>query len=170
MSFPQQKFREIIFQLLYSADLVQGSRDEMTAMLMKELLVTKKIVKEAWTRVDQILAQLPTIDAAIAKTSHSYRFERIQSVERNILRIGAYELLYDPSIPPKVAISEAMRLAKKFGTPEATAFVNAILDLIYKTNLGQSPDTQVLSDTIHALEKTEEFLSKEPLERLEDEE
>ena len=160
MSLPQQKFREIVFQLLYSADLAQGSRDATTAMVMKEVLVTKKTVKEAWERVDQILKELPSIDAAISDASQSYRFERIQSIERNVLRIGVYEILYDAAIPPKVAISEAVRLAKKFGTPEATAFVNAILDLIYKTHEGETGDTQHLKETVEALEKRDAFIEE----------
>lgn len=160
MPLPQQKFREVVFQLLYSADIAQGSREATTGMVMKELLVTKKTVKEAWERVDQILAALPSIDEAIRQTSQSYRFERIQSVERNVLRVGVYEILHDPSVPPKVAISEAVRLAKKFGTPEATAFVNAILDLIYKMQLGETCNTQHLSETVEALEKREAFIKE----------
>ena len=71
--------------------------------------------------------------------------------------MGVYELLYDESIPPKVAISEAMRLAKKFGTPESATFVNALLDAIYKSSLGEQLDVTRLSESAKQLRKSEEI-------------
>lgn len=132
MPLPQQKFREIVFQLLYSYDMSQATEEDMLPLIMTELSVTKKAVQEAQMRVQAILAKLNEIDKMIAVASLSYAFERIASVERNILRLGVFELLFDDDIPPKVAISEAMRLARKFGTPESAAFINAIMDNLYK--------------------------------------
>ena len=65
-----------------------------------------------------------------------YDIDRIHSVERNVLRLGIYELFFDPEIPPKVAIAEAIRMSKKFGTPESVSYVNAIMDNIYKRKQG----------------------------------
>jgi N utilization substance protein B len=53
-------------------------------------------------------------------------------VERNLLRLGAYEIYFSKSVPPKVAISEAVRLARKFASSESANFINAILDALYK--------------------------------------
>lgn len=160
MPLPQQKFREIVFQMLYSYDMGRASEEDMLTLLMAELSVTKQSVSNAQKRVRSLLAKQAEIDAAITKASLSYSFERIQSVERNILRLGVFELLYDPDIPPKVAIAEALRLAKKFSTPESATFVNAMLDNIYKVSLGEPIDaTRVLETSDHMI-KCEEFAKK----------
>ena len=140
VSIPQQKFREIVFQLLYSHDIGQPDKAAMTSMLMKELSVTKKTMELAHQRMDEVLAVRNEIDKLISNTSKSYDFQRIHVVERNILRLGTFEIYYDELIPPKVAIAEAMRLARKFGTAEAANFVNAILDALYKLQKGESVD------------------------------
>lgn len=132
MPLPQQKFREIVFQLLYSYDMSQADEEDMLPLIMSELSVTKKAVQEAQSRVQTIIATLDEIDKLIELASVAYTFERIASVERNILRLGVFELLFDENVPPKVAISEAIRLARKFGTPESAAFVNAVMDNLYK--------------------------------------
>lgn len=132
MALPQQKFREIVFQILYSIDMGKSGKEEIVPLLAEELKVSKKVIYEAYERVESIVSKLDEIDAKIAKTSTSYDFERIQSVERNILRLGVFELFFDDAIPEKVAIAEAVRLSKKFGTLESLTFVNAILDNLYK--------------------------------------
>lgn len=160
MAIPQQKFREIVFQLLYSADMGHGNAEDIMQLLMKELSVTKKTVKEALERVHLIQKKLAAIDEDIRKTSQSYSFERIQSVERNILRLGVFELFHDETIPPKVAIAEAMRLARKFGSPESASFVNAVMDALYKSSLGEKVDPQTISQTVSALEESEKLAKK----------
>jgi len=128
MALPKQKFREIVFQLLFSDDF--GSDEEVITLLMSELAVSKKTVREAIEHKAQIETKQTEIDRLIAHTSKAYDFERISRVERSILRLGIYELLHDASIPLKVAIAEAIRLARKFGTPESASFVNAVLDAV----------------------------------------
>lgn len=128
MSIPQQKFRELVLQLLYSHDIGRASEEDMLPLMMAELAVTRKTVRDAQQKVRDIISKQTELDALLAQTSQSYDFERIQTVERNILRLSAYELLFDDSIPPKVAIAEAVRLARKFGTPESAGFINALLD------------------------------------------
>lgn len=157
MPVPQQKQREIIFQMLYSFDLAQGDEEAVLPLLMKELAVTKRVVREAQERVHAIQEKSVTIDALIAGTSQSYDFARIQKIERNILRLALFELLYDPSIPPKVAIAEAIRLARKFGTPEAANFINAILDTIYHRDLGEEVNEEGISRAVESLIESEEI-------------
>ena len=130
MALPDEKFREIVFQLLYSEDMSAANQEDMIALLSKELAVTRATVRKAQERVTEILKKKKEIDEWVMQSSVSYAFERIQTVERNVLRLGVFELLYDESIPPKVAIAEAVRLTRKFGTPEGGAFVNAVLDHI----------------------------------------
>ena len=72
------------------------------------------------------------IDRMIGERTVGWRFERLALIDRNILRLGVYELLYLDEVPPEVAIDEAVELAKKFGTEQARSFVNGILDRIWK--------------------------------------
>jgi N utilization substance protein B len=70
------------------------------------------------------------IDALIVGASKNWRIDRMSRVDRNILRLGACELLAFPDVPVKVVINEAVELAKRFGTAESSAFVNGVLDRI----------------------------------------
>jgi N utilization substance protein B len=134
-----QKFREIIFQLLYSADFGGGEIEDILEMLMHQLAITKRVVKEAHAQTLLILEKRDELDERIKAYSKAYELERIPRVERNVLRLGFYELFHSPSIPPKVAISEAMRLTRKFATKESATFVNAILDAAYQEVNAHAP-------------------------------
>jgi transcription antitermination protein NusB len=138
MPLPPQKFREAVFQILFSADF-SSEPEEIVPFMMQELQATRKAMIEAKERVNQVLAKLPEIDDVIAAASTEYSFERISKAEKTILRLGLFELLSDPAIPPKVVIAEAIRLCRKFGTPESAQFVNAILDGVYKKNGSAAP-------------------------------
>ena len=132
MALPPQKFREIVFQLLYSQDFAPIDAAESIPFMMHELKVTKRVMLDVHERINKILTQYPEIDQKIEAASISYTFDRISKVEKTILRVGVFEIFYDDAIPEKVAIAEAIRLSRKFGTPESAHFVNAILDDIYK--------------------------------------
>lgn len=137
MSINRDKFRELVFQLLYGEEV--GGRDQAATfkLLMQQLKVTRRDVILAAERVEAIKKEMPHIDRRITEVSAGYDFERIKSVEKNILRLAAYELFSDPSIPPKVAIAEAVRLCRKFSTTEASKFVNAILHALYTEDQGE---------------------------------
>ena len=68
----------------------------------------------------------------LAERTIGWRFERLALLDRNILRLGVYELLHCDDVPPEVAIDEAVELAKMYGTEQARSFVNGILDRIWK--------------------------------------
>lgn len=156
MTVPPQKFRELVLQLLYSHDVGQTDEEAMVKLMMKELAVTKKVVKRALDRVRAIVVCQRDIDAKITSASASYAFDRIQVLERNILRLAVYELFSDEEIPAKVAITEALRLCRKFGTAESGAFVNAVLDHLYKASIGEGDDAERLEAFIDALVESEE--------------
>lgn len=132
MAITQQKLREITFQLLYSYDFAENSPDEMIPFLMAYYAIPKKALCIAEEKKGLIIGKLPEIDALIAETSLAYDFTRISRIEKNILRLGLFEIYFSDDIPDKVSISEAIRLARKFSTPEGATFVNAILDILYK--------------------------------------
>jgi N utilization substance protein B len=82
--------------------------------------------------IDRVLSQLETIDARIEAIVENFSPERIDPVDRAILRLAAWEILFDPEIPAPVAINEAVEIAKRFGTVESARFVNGILDHMAK--------------------------------------
>jgi len=155
MALPIKKFREVVFLLLYCTDLSGEQSNELIEMLSKELKVSKRHIREASERMKSVQEKQVEIDAQIAAETHSYEFKRIYSIERNILRLGVFEMLYDEEVPPKVAITEAMRLGKKFGTPASVAFINAIMDHLYKLDLGESSDPQQVTKTLDELVEDE---------------
>lgn len=131
MPLPPQKFREAVFQILFMSDF-DAVNEEMVSFMMSELKTTRREILEAGKRVENILAQKTALDEMISNHSEEYSLERISRVERAILRLGIFELLFDEKIPPKVAIAEGIRLCRKFGTQESAQFINAILDGVYK--------------------------------------
>jgi len=145
MAFSQQKMREIVFQLLYSWDFVDDAEADMTDMIMHQLAVTKKVVRNAMEQVQRVRERRDEIDQLISGMSKSYDFPRIPRIERNVLRLGVFELFFTDGIPPKVAISEAIRLCRKFATPEAASFINAILDALYQ-NMVQKREQEKHND------------------------
>ena len=80
--------------------------------------------------IDGMVAHLPEIDERIARYCANYEFRRISPVDRNVLRLAIYEMLYRDDIPPVVSINEAIELAKTFGGAESGRFVNGILDRV----------------------------------------
>jgi N utilization substance protein B len=79
-----------------------------------------------------ILDRIEEIDRMIGERTIGWRFERLALIDRNILRLGVYELLFLDEVPPEVAMDEAVELARKYGTEQARSFVNGILDRIWK--------------------------------------
>jgi N utilization substance protein B len=79
-----------------------------------------------------VVKNLEAVDAVISKYTRNWGIERINNIDRNILRAAVYELLYCPDIPYKVSINEAIEVGKKYGTPDSGKFINGILDKIAK--------------------------------------
>ncbi len=77
-----------------------------------------------------VLEHFSELDRLIAKYSENWRLDRINTIDRNILRIALFELLYCEEIPPKVTINEAIDLGKRFGSEDSGSFINGILDRI----------------------------------------
>ena len=81
----------------------------------------------------------PEIDGLLGEKTVGWKFERLALLDRNILRIGVFELLYFDDVPPEVALDEAVEMAKKYGTEQAKKFINGILDRIWKEHRDGAP-------------------------------
>lgn len=129
--------REVAVQALYQFEVSQrGSSPHRGIADLEPFLATA--TSDAWVRdfarrlVDGVLARLGSIDETIRGAAERWKLERIALVDRSILRLATYELLDEPDVPPKVAIDEAIELAKKYSTAQSGAFVNGVLDRIYR--------------------------------------
>lgn len=125
MGLPAQKFREAVFQILFSKGF--GS-EKMIAFMMKELSTTRKEMEKAEAKAEAILEKKEEIDAWIKTYSHEYRLERIGEVEKAILRLGFFELFFEGLLAKPIVLAEAIRLCRKFSTRESSQFINAVLD------------------------------------------
>mgnify|MGYP001799368835 CR=1 FL=1 len=132
MAISQRKLREVVFQILYSRDFSASSGVDFLHFLVKHLKVSKKSALIATDKADAVAGKFPEIDEKIEALLQSHSFDRISRVEKHILRLGLYELFHDESVPAEVAIAEAIRICRKFGSAEGAKFVNAILDGSYK--------------------------------------
>ncbi|MCC6149439.1 MAG: transcription antitermination factor NusB [Planctomycetes bacterium] len=131
----QSLARELTLQLLYLLDSTNG---ENVARQMEQVLEmqcenreARELAREYYRGVTDALAD---IDARITETAVNWQLSRMPYIDRAILRIGAYELLFAHETPPKVAINEAVDLAKRYSTEKSGAFVNGVLDKIYQTH------------------------------------
>ena len=128
--------RTVILQSLYEWDFY-GRKKNIVAILERNLEEFAPGIDEpefAWKIMKGVVEHLSEIDALIVKTAPEWPLDKIALIDRNILRIGLSELLYaDPEeVPPKVAINEAIELAKSHGGPNAGRFVNGVLGTVYR--------------------------------------
>lgn len=125
--------REYALQALYQIDITHEEPDSAIENFWQAHLeegIDEEMKEFASGIVKGTMQNLVEIDRKIAQYAANWELERMAVVDRNILRMGGFELMYSSAIPPKVAINEAVDLAKKFSGIEAGKFVNAILDKI----------------------------------------
>lgn len=156
MAIPNQKLREILFLLLFAEMQGMKDADATIELVMEQLKVSKSNVLKSIEKAKLVKSKADEIDELLQKVVVSYDLERIRTVEKTALMIGIYELIFSKEIPPKVAITEALRLTKKFGTPAATSFVNALLDSLYKMDQGQVVDAEEIKNSLEELKQSEQ--------------
>jgi N utilization substance protein B len=129
----RRRARELAVQILYQMEANPLDPSEALELFWQNVSVRGQVKEFADRIVEGVQYYREEIDRLIAKHSEHWRLERIDRVDKNILRMGIFELLYCDDIPVKVALNEAIDLGKKFGTEESGAFINGILDRISKT-------------------------------------
>ena len=152
----RRKARECALQMLFAADVSQTPPDELVRTYWSELGETEieESAREFATRLATgTLAHAQELDERIRLRAEHWRIARMAIVDRNILRLAVYEFLHEPT-PRTVAINEALEIARRFSTYEATQFINGILDAIKRDldehqpqdNVDQSADSEELAD------------------------
>lgn len=127
------KAREYVLQMLYQMDITQGNWQEVLENFSASndrLDMSGELKEFSSELLGGVVDHLLEIDKKISKYATNWQLERMAFVDRNIMRLGCFELLFRVDIPPKVAINEAVELAKKYSGLESGKFVNAILDQI----------------------------------------
>ena len=128
----RRQARELVLKVLFHIEYNPGDPDEAFELICEHFgasIETRSFAKEL---ILGICENIKDIDETISKASRNWRLERMSHVDRNLLRIGAFEIIYREDIPPKVSINEAVELGKKYGQVDSAAFVNGILDNIFK--------------------------------------
>lgn len=124
--------RERALQALYQVDLAGADPLEAlrAAWGSEDQKPDVKGVEFAESLVRGVLDHRDALDAAVERYSHRWRIDRMSRIDRNILRLAAFELMFGPPLPSRVVLNEAIELAKRYGSEDSSAFINGILDRV----------------------------------------
>ena len=145
-SIPRRKSRELALQVLYQLDIT--SQDAIKTITQFRDLFPKKKSKDGFTEriVLGVLEHSQEIDRLIEQYSENWRLDRMLIIDRNILRMATFELLYREDIPPKVTLNEAIELGKRYGSEDSGSFINGILDRIQNEAVQKSIQSKSISE------------------------
>jgi len=124
--------REMALKALFQIDLVNANIEETLKYTFKNGEFSDEVKEFTLLLVKGVMSNLSEIDETINNYTNNWSLERITNIDRNILRMAIYEILYLKNIPKSVSINEAVELAKKYGTKSSSSFVNGVLGKIDK--------------------------------------
>ncbi|MEQ8790793.1 MAG: transcription antitermination factor NusB [Pirellulaceae bacterium] len=123
----RSRAREVVLQMIYEDDLNPGRASEAIEQFLRGRLKDDELIVFAQGLISGVRRNRDELDVLLTKCADNWSLVRMAVTDRNILRLGAYELLYTKT-PPRVAINEAVELAKRFGAKQSAQFVNGVLD------------------------------------------
>ncbi len=126
----RRRARILALQDLYEADVGRHAAEEVLARLSAERPDPAHTVEFARRLVQGVLAHRPAIDRILAEVDPQWPLSEVAAIDRNILRIAIYEVLFDNETPVRVAVNEAVELAKAFGSESSARFVNGVLGTV----------------------------------------
>jgi len=126
----RRKARETAFKVVYQIDQVKAEPRQAFDYLLIETPLSETEQAFSWTLIEGCISHLSEIDEKISRYSNEWAIERMSSVDRNLMRIAAFEILFIEGASPVVAINEAIEMSKRYGADNSGSFVNAILDKI----------------------------------------
>jgi transcription antitermination protein NusB len=147
----RRRSREVALQVLYGMEMTDLSPDEAISSHYEFMITNEDKESQAFLLIRPFAERLVRgvtlhrhdIDHTIVAASEHWQLDRMSIVDRNILRIALFEMLYCPDVPPKVSINEAIDVGKKFGSEDSGSFINGVLDHI----LGNLQRTEQTSET-----------------------
>ena len=128
----RSKAREVALRALYEIEVGKFSPEYSLKDNLSQNNFPSDIVDFIRYLVDGVTEKIQVLDEVISRYALNWNINRMAIVDKNILRIGVFELLFADDIPPKVSINEAVELAKKYGDVDSARFVNGILDSVYR--------------------------------------
>jgi len=132
----RSRAREVTLQLLFQWDQNPNAvpRRAVEVFARERLQGDPEMTTYCLALLDGVAKNKDRIDPVLTQTATNWRLSRMMPVDRNVLRLGTYELLFDPNAQPlEVVINEAIELARRFGSEDSPAFVNGVLDRVAKT-------------------------------------
>lgn len=150
MSSRRHKAREVVLQMLYQQDLNPEVGVDTIRHMIQEELRDEHLSRFAWSLFSGVMEFRLALDRRIEEAAANWSLSRMAPTDRNVLRLGGFELIHTDT-PPRVVIDEALELAKSYGGPQSGAFVNGILDKLIplaKREVRKSggPQTEVAAD------------------------
>ncbi len=128
----RRKARELALRMLYQVETAGEDPERALTKYCSLFPYQQDIVDYARLLLTGISAHREQIDEFIRKACEHWRIERIAYVDKNVLRIGVFEMIFSGDVPPKVAIDEAIEMGKKYGSEDSHEFINGVLDRILK--------------------------------------
>jgi N utilization substance protein B len=138
----RRKLREIVFKVLFGLDFnnkaaIENIQEILYAITDEESQQYQSIEKDIVRYIEGIYAFQESIDEIIKENLFHWSWDRLMPVDKNILRLATYELIYEPDVPIEVSLNEAVEMAKEYGTDKSSKFVNGILDVVAKKHVSQ---------------------------------
>jgi len=127
MAKSRRKAREAALQTLYEIEVGKASPETSMANTLEAAALDPELADYAVRIASGVRENESDLDKHISALVQGYDYSRLAAIDRNILRIAGYELFYEAAVPPKVAINEAIEIAKKYSTAESGKFVNGVL-------------------------------------------
>ena len=140
---PRRQAREAALQVLFAADargaFQTGSLEPLFEQVLQEFSLPPRARERARVLVEGVAQNLKAIDEQIERASDRWRLSRLARVDRNVLRIASFELLFEPDTPAEVVIDEAVEIARRFAGDRSPAFVNGVLDAVARDREAMQP-------------------------------
>jgi len=129
----RRQARELAIQVLFHLEFNPGNPDEVFDLICENFSSQGSSLPFSRQLVMGVCEKKVSLDELIGRSSRNWRLERMSRLDRCILRLAAFEILFMEDIPPKVSIDEALEIGKKFGSENSGSFINGILDNIYNS-------------------------------------
>lgn len=133
----RRKARELALKMLYQLETNNEGAELALDRYCETFPYQKDVTDYAMLLLSGIKKEKEMIDGFITSASEHWKMDRIAFVDKNVMRIGVYEMLFSRDVPPKVAIDEAIEMGKKYGNGDSGDFINGVLDRILKDYYGQ---------------------------------
>ena len=132
----RRKARELALRMLYQFETNGNDPELALAAYCESFPYQEDVIRYTKSLLAGVKEEKEKIDAYVVHACDNWRLDRITYVDKGIMRLGVYEMIFSPDVPPKVAIDEAIELAKKYGSEDSREFINGVLDKVMRDHYG----------------------------------